>query len=93
MTSWRGRLAGCCVAATTPLLACLTIVPAMGHANQGNVQISHSIVRSTQGAYALFNVRGAHGYKISVVGSAKGVALIASKEHSAAIYVGDIQRM
>ncbi len=55
----------------------------------GFVRISHRAVEATEAPRASFDVRGSHGYKISVRGSAKGVVLIASRRHSAAVYFDD----
>ena len=55
----------------------------------GFVRISHRAVEAIEAPRVSFDLRGSHGYKISVRGSANGVVLIASRRHSAAVYFDD----
>lgn len=75
------------LAAALVALACPAL--ALSAAGRGHIEISHQVVDVLEDAHALFNVRGSHGYKISIKGSKKGVLLVASRRHSAAIYFDD----
>src|ERR1700704_4947411 len=54
---------------------------------QSYSQRSHRLIE--QRAHAAFRVQGSHGYRIAVSGSPRGVVLIASRRHAAAVYLDE----
>jgi hypothetical protein len=66
------------------LVAGTTASADVGRTNAHSWSESRAI---TQWARTQFSVKGTHGYKILVVGTPKGVRLIASRRHTAALYL------
>jgi hypothetical protein len=72
------------------LAAAFSAIVPIAHGDEHRlVRIGHRVVEATEAPRASFDVRGSHGYKISVRGSVKGVVLIASRRHSAVVYFDD----